>query len=143
MLRGVGPAIAKLDAIGTDRVCEAVCDGTPLKTIAASAKVSIGALLHWIEADPDRSARVDTARRLTAKMWDEKAEEVLRDKTIDIARSRELAHHYRWRSSKISPSYGDRVQQQALDKHGNPADQSPQVVIYQWAEPKPGDGETP
>ena len=56
---------------------------------------------------------------------------------LTLPASRELAHHYRWRSSKISPAYGDRVQQQALDKHGNPADQSPQVVIYQWAEPNP------
>ena len=30
---------------------------------------------------------------------------------MDLAKARELAHHYRWRAAKIAPrEYGDRVQ---------------------------------
>jgi hypothetical protein len=74
--------------------------------------VSVGSLLTWIDADPERSARVREARAAMAKVWDEKAEDFILQAGDEFAlkRARELAHHYRWRATKIAPrEYGDKV----------------------------------
>ena len=100
-----------LDVVGIDAVCDAIMDQESLTAIARANKVATSKLLAWIEADKDRSARVRTARALTAKMWDEKAERVINDAkdAFGLTKARELAQHYRWRSTKIAPKeYGDR-----------------------------------
>lgn len=100
-----------LDAYGLDKVCESIADGVTLTNIAKGAKVSLGALLAWIDAVAERSARVREARTSTAKLWDEKGEDELRKagNPFQLAKARELAQHYRWRASKIAAKeYGDR-----------------------------------
>lgn len=104
------PATDKLNAFGIDAVCGAIVEGKMLREIARRAGVSISKLLFWLAADPGRSIRAREARALSAWMYDERAEQVLLEaKTSEqIQRARELAHHYRWRSAKIAPSYADR-----------------------------------
>lgn len=105
-------AITKLDAYGVDAVCADIGDGSTLTAIAKAQGVSVGALLSWCEAEPERSARVREARRLMARHWDEKATQVIEDAKDDfeLKKAKELAHHYRWRSSKIAPlDYGDKT----------------------------------
>ena len=49
---------------------------------------------------------------MAARVWDDRAEAVLRDASdlFELAKAKELAHHYRWRASKIAPrDYGDRT----------------------------------
>lgn len=102
----------KMDAIGIDAVCGSIMDGASLTAIALGAGVSIASLLNWIEADRERSARAREARIATARLWDEKAEALLRDapEEFGLKKAKELAHHYRWRASKIAPrEYGDAV----------------------------------
>lgn len=102
----------KLDALGVDAVCEAIGDKQSMTAIAEQAGVSIGSLLTWIEADPDRSARVRDARSVMARYWDELSETCIRDAADEFAlkKAKELSHHYRWRASKIAPrDYGDRM----------------------------------
>lgn len=102
----------KLDALGVDWLCDEIGDKKSLTEIAKDAGVSIGSLLTWVEADPDRSARVREARSVMARYWDEKAEfEITAAKnTFQLKRAKELAHHYRWRASKIRPDeYGVKV----------------------------------
>ena len=108
-------AADKLAALGIDGVCEEIGRGESLTGIARSAGVSIGSLLGWIEADPERSARAREARAVMARYWDEKSETVLTEAPDEfgLKRAKELAHHYRWRASKIAPrEYGDRIQQE-------------------------------
>ena len=53
------------------------------------------------------------AREQLAKLWDEKAEDVLQQAgdEFTLKKARELASHYRWRASKTAPrEYGDRVE---------------------------------
>ena len=122
----------KLDEFGVDAICAAVSDGTSLTAISAQVGVSIGSLLTWINADAERSARVADVRRHTAWYWDERAQTVIeaaKADPVEMSRARELASHFRWRASKISPAYGDRVQQQQLDKNGNPTDPPSKVVV--------------
>lgn len=101
----------KLDALGLDAICEAIVERNSLTKIARDAGVPVSGLLGWIEADPERSARVRETRAVTARLWDEQAEQVInsaRDE-FELKKAKELAHHYRWRGSKIAPrEYGDQ-----------------------------------
>lgn len=102
-----------LDTFGIDAVCERVGEGKSLTAIAEDVGVSIGSLLTWLKADPERSARAREARQSTAQGWDELAEAELRaaSDAFELAKARELASHFRWRASKIAPNdYGDKVQ---------------------------------
>lgn len=105
-------ASAKLDAFGIDAICDMIAAGKSLTEIARKAKVSIGTLRRWFEADTARSARARETRAKTAQFWDEKAEAEIRNakSTLGMAKARELAHHYRWRASKIAPAeYGEKL----------------------------------
>lgn len=110
-------ARARLDKVGIDEIVEMIAvEGASLRGIATEVGVSAGSLLTWIEADPERSARVRDARAQLAKLWDEKAEDVLQqaDDEFKLKKARELASHYRWRASKTAPrEYGDRVEVKA------------------------------
>lgn len=113
-----GEAAAKIDAYGVEQVCEDIVNGRGLKLIAKDIGVNISTFLAWIAADEVRATQVREARAESAKLWDEKAEEVLRDApdVFGLAKGKELAHHYRWRAKCIAPlEYGDR---QTLDHQG-------------------------
>lgn len=106
-------AKTKLNAIGLESVCEGICDGNSLTAIAEQAGVSVASLLNWIEAEPERSARVREARRLMARIWDERAEQLIANASdeFELKKAKELAHHYRWRAKAIAPKeYGDKVE---------------------------------
>jgi hypothetical protein len=102
-----------LNEFGIDAICRDVADGKSLTAIAISVGTPIGSIVTWLAADPDRSARATAARRATAWYWDEQAERELREAeptTEGIAKALELASHYRWRASKISPrEYGEKI----------------------------------
>lgn len=113
------PAQERIDAyeyagfVGEDAVVACIMAEGTLTFIAADVGVAVGTLLTWIEANPERSARVREARVATAKLWDEKAETRLNAATnpFELAKARELAFHYRWRATKIAPrDYGDKMQ---------------------------------
>lgn len=103
---------AKLDKLGVDDLCEALCSGSSLTGYANEVGVSLSSLLSWIDAESDRSARVREARVSMGKVWDEKAEDVIKSATdeFQLKKARELAQHYRWRSTKTAVrDYGDNV----------------------------------
>lgn len=134
-MSGPPPPVARdaIDAFGLDVICDNIADGKSLTSIAASIGVSKGSLLTWLTATTDRSARVVEARSVTAWHWDEEAQSVIekaKADPVEMTRARELASHFRWRASKINPKvYSDRVQNQALDKNGNPTDPPTRVVV--------------
>lgn len=102
----------KLDALGLDAMCASIADGKSMTDISKQIGVSFGSLATWLEADPERSARAREARSQVARLWDEKAEDEIRSATdnFELARAKELSHHFRWRASKIAPrEYGDKV----------------------------------
>lgn len=113
--KGGRPPVAAeaMDVFGLDAVCERISEGLSLTGIAAEAGVSKGTLLAWLAAVPDRSACAREARAVSARHWDEQAEQELRDAAdaFELAKARELASHFRWRAKAIAPKeYGDKVQ---------------------------------
>jgi hypothetical protein len=118
-----------MDKYGLDAVCEALGERKTLTAIAEEAGVSMGSLLTWIAADPERDARVRETRQAMARIWDEQAEQGIREAKdpFELSRAKELAHHFRWRASKIAArEYGDRVQ------HANDPDNpmpAPQFIL--------------
>lgn len=88
-------------------------DGEALAAIAASVGRARSKLTEWLQADEARWERSARACVSAAGAWDEKAEQVLAKakNPLALAKARELAHHYRWRASKIAPrQYGDKQQ---------------------------------
>lgn len=113
----------KCDELGIDAICEMLTSGISATKIAKQINVSVGTLLNWIDDDISRSARVREARMRSAKYWDEKAEEVIREAPdkFELERARELAHHYRWRAKAIAPrEYGEKVTQEHTGVNGGP-----------------------
>lgn len=101
------------DAYGVDALCDAIRNGETLTGISRALGVARSSLLVWISADPDRSARVREARQDAASFYEERAlEELAQSETpFELARAKEIAHHLRWRASKVnSKEYGDKVQ---------------------------------
>ena len=111
-----------LDMYGIDWVCEQILELRSLTAIAEDAGVGLATLLRWTTADAERSTRVSQARRVAAEAWVEKAEQVVADakNNFELQKARELAHHYRWRASKISPQYNDKVVQEHTGPGGGP-----------------------
>lgn len=103
-----------LDYFGVDWVCDRITDGRTLTAIAEEATVNVSVLVRWIAADEQRSARVNTARKQAGATWDAMAEDAISKATTphQLAVARELAHHWRWRASKIDPNYKDKVTQE-------------------------------
>lgn len=108
------PAREKLDRLGLDEFLEMLCsEGMSLTGIANEVGVSVGSVLTWIDSDPERSARVREARASMAKLWDERAEDEIRqsEDEFTLKKAKELAHHFRWRAKAIAPrEYGDHVE---------------------------------
>lgn len=101
------------DALELGAVCDLISVGTSLSAIAEQYKVSLGSLIAWISETPERAARTRTARQEAAKLWDEEATRLIAEATdgFALSKAKELAHHYRWRASKIAPrEYGERLE---------------------------------
>lgn len=93
-------------------ICDRLADGCAYIKIAEELGISNSALSEWISSNPERSARARESRAAAASIWDEKAETVLSEAPdeFELKKARELAHHYRWRASKIAPrDYGDKA----------------------------------
>ena len=87
--------------------------GETLTSVAESLGMPRSTLMHRI-GQLDASARVEAARKVGAAAYAEKAETVISsaEDAFELAKAKELAHHYRWQASKANPAtFGDRVQQ--------------------------------
>lgn len=123
----------KSDNFDIDEICELIVAGNSITAIAKGLGVPHSHLLMWIERDQDRSVRAREARRVTAQLWDEQATALIAKagNSLDLAKAKEIAHHYRWRASKISPKiYGDKVTQELTGANGGPIQTQSSVTVY-------------
>lgn len=111
----------RIASYGIDRVAEQLSNGVTMTLIAAEIGVTVGKLSQWIAADEEHSARAREARIHAARIWDEKALDVIEQAAdpFELQRARELAQHYRWRASKTAPKdYGDKIQAEHTGANG-------------------------
>lgn len=102
----------KLDTLGIDWLCDCILNEMTTRQICDAVGVGIGTLYRWEAANEERSARVREARRKCQRNFEEQAVQVLLDaKTpFELAKAREIAHHLRWRASRVAPDdYGDKT----------------------------------
>lgn len=108
--------LALTDAV--DKLCLEILEGKMLTTIALEWGVTKSRLMYWLSADSTRSARVREARRQAAMMYDEQAQCAIADAKddLELKKAKELAHHLRWKASKINPSdYGEKIELKTPD----------------------------
>jgi hypothetical protein len=108
-----GAALALCDAMGIEALCDKLIEGQPQRKIAADIGVGIATLSGWIAADLERSARAREARIASSRTFDEMAESEIRqaDDPFKLSRAKELAHHLRWKASKMAPKeYGEKLE---------------------------------
>lgn len=111
----------RMNAYGEDAVISALSDGKTMTAIALEVGVTVGQLSVWLSKEDERSARAREARSYAARLWDERAEEIIYQATdpFELNRAKELAHHYRWRAAKIAPKdYGDKVTNEHTGANG-------------------------
>lgn len=101
--------IANPEAI--DELCDAIVNGQSMTAFAEGVGASKSMLSRWIAADEERSACVREARIKSAATFDELALQRIDEAgdPFELSKAKEAAHHLRWRASKISPAYGDKV----------------------------------
>jgi hypothetical protein len=101
-----------VENLNIDLICDDILAGETYTQIASKYKVTYG-VLHRFISNTDNSARVILARQQSADVYDDKAEQSLKDAKstlTEITRARELASHYRWRAAKRNPkAYGDKL----------------------------------
>ena len=138
------PTIAdRIEAFGIEAICERLSNGVTMTAIAEEIGVTVGKLSQWIASDEEHSARAREARIHAARIWDEKALSVVEQALdpFELARAKELAHHYRWRASKTAPKeYGDKVLNEHTGANGG-AIQVASTVTFVRPAPRPEDDE--
>ena len=91
-----------------DEIFEMLGSGTSILKISEHFGCSRTAIDNILESNP---ARATIAIKKSADGYADKAEKVLLDNDIDIARARELAHHYRWAAKMFNKSkYSDKIE---------------------------------
>lgn len=102
----------KKNSLSIDEICTLIIEGETYREIAKKAGVALSTLAEFL-AKPEHSARVNEARRIAASTYTELAEDGLKNAkdAFELAKAKELAHHYRWKSSKIAPKeWGDKLE---------------------------------
>jgi hypothetical protein len=96
-----------------DEIIARIEAGEMLTAIAQSLGVDRANFNKWLKSDELRSARAHEARISASAAWDEKAEHGIEAAAdpFELSKAKEMAHHYRWRASKIAPKvYGDKIE---------------------------------
>lgn len=99
--------------LSEEDVIQDIENGKTLSQIADECGKNRSMLSRWLGADEQRSVRAREARELSAQAHEERAEDEIRaaGDPFALSKAKELAHHYRWRASKIAPKqYGDKLE---------------------------------
>lgn len=105
---------AVLDKVGEDEILARIANGEPAKDIAASYDLSRASLYKWLDATPERKAKLADARRQQALSLVEEAGQILDEaKPLDAAEAsiiRARADHRKWMASKLHRElFGDQA----------------------------------
>ena len=102
-----------IETYGEDKIMAAIEEGGSLFTLAEKIGVNRSTLDYWLTSDVGRSARARIARQRSSGSLEEKAERGIQeaDGPFELAKAKELAHHYRWAARVRSPAtHGDKLE---------------------------------
>lgn len=110
----------KLEELGIDAFCERIEAGDSQAAIARSLGISKALVTAWIDADPERSARVRESRTRSSESLYEIAHEniVAAADPFELAKAKEEAQHLRRWAAIRNPVYGDKVSAEITGKDG-------------------------
>lgn len=94
-----------------DEILSRIESGESISQISESVGHNRSRLHRWLDENPERSARAVLSRRISAAAYDDLAESCIQkaSNAFQLAKAKDLAHHYRWRASKISPDYSEKI----------------------------------
>ena len=95
-----------------EEILDLIIEGWTYREMADKFGVSLALMCKFL-TQSEHLARANAARKLSGSIYTDKAEQALKNAPadqIEIARARELAHHYRWKASKVNPrEFGDKL----------------------------------
>jgi hypothetical protein len=104
---------AYFDNIGIDLIAELYARGHTLTAIAALLQISMPKLSTWVNADPEREARMKEAGQLAAQAFVDEATRVLSgvvEGEISPKGARDMADHLKWMAERMNPEkFGSKV----------------------------------
>jgi len=107
-----GP-VQRIEAFGEEAIMHRLSDGATLIQLSTEIGVGRSILDYWLRADPRRFARAREQRKQSSEAFEELAfNEITTAKTpLELAKAREMAHHYRWAAAVRSPAtHGTKVE---------------------------------
>lgn len=107
----MGKKSLQLTAEQIDEIFDALADTATLRQLAAQYGAKRSTLHEYLTATPELLARYKSARMRSSEAYEDAADHVISDARdpFELARARELAHHYRWAARVRSPgTHGDR-----------------------------------
>jgi hypothetical protein len=106
-------------------ICHAMEAGKPIWAACDEAGIAFQTYFDWQRKNQEFSERTARARAKGADAYVDEAERILAaadNKSIQVAR--ELAHHLRWKASKLAPRFSDRAQLELTGANGGPIEVS-------------------
>lgn len=111
-------------------IVEMLTEGRGMRYVALQYKVGLATLFAWMDANPERSTKMQAAMERASVTEDEKAlMEIESAQTpFELQKAREIAIHRRWRAKALAPKrYGDKVSTEVSGPNGGPVDMNLKV----------------
>jgi len=125
-----GGANSKIPRPALETVLEDIFQGLSYRAMASKYGMSLTVLFDFLHL-PEHSARVKEARKTSADMDSDRAEQVLIESEgtmAEVTRARELAQFYKWRASKKNPAtYADNTK---IEHSGEIRTPEPPPIVF-------------
>jgi hypothetical protein len=108
-------ALAHLDHIGMEKLCEAVSKGLTHPEVCRTFGVQSHQLYRWLDVEPTRARGFAAAAKFSAEAWMDRGLQRVEeaDDPLSMAKAREVISHCRKMAAIRDSKYSDRVQVEA------------------------------
>lgn len=117
-------ALAHLDNVGMEKLCEAVSRGLTHPEVCRMFGVASHQLYRWLDMDPVRARGFAAAAKYSAEAWMDRGLQRVEeaDDALSMAKAREVIAHCRKMAAIRDSKYSDRVQVDATVEHKDDPD---------------------
>jgi len=108
-------ALAHLDNVGMEKLCEAVASGLTHPEVSRMFGVSTHQLYRWLDLDSGRMRGFSIAAKASGDAWMDRGLQRVEeaDDALSMAKAREIVQHCRKMAAIRDSKYSDRVQVEA------------------------------